>query len=71
MHLVSREAQTISIDSLDLAVAFAKGESIHTENSYKYDDSTLQDLAAAAGFAIERRWTDGNEWFADLLLVAR
>src|SRR4029079_13802820 len=30
MHLVSREEQTVSIDTLGLQVAFAEGETIHT-----------------------------------------
>ena len=68
MHLVSRRAQTVHVG--DLTVSFAEGESIHTENSHKYDDATLEALAACAGFRIERRWTDSRGWFADLLLVA-
>jgi dimethylhistidine N-methyltransferase len=66
MHLVSRRAQTVRVG--DDAFSFAEGESIHTENSYKYDDATLEALAARAGFRIERRWMDSRGWFADLLL---
>jgi len=36
MHLVSRIAQQANVGALDFAVEFAAGESIHTENSYKY-----------------------------------
>jgi L-histidine N-alpha-methyltransferase len=68
MHLVSREAQRVLIDGYD--VAFEEGESIHTENSYKYDDASLDALAEAGGFAIEQRWLDSNGYFADLLMVA-
>jgi probable methyltransferase len=68
MHLVSRRAQRVMIDGYE--IAFDEGETIHTENSYKYDDASLQGLAAAGGFTIERRWTDSNGYFADLLLVA-
>jgi len=70
MHLDSRRAQTVRIDALDLDVAFAEGESIHTENSYKYDDATLQALARDSGFALEQTWTDQQRRFADVLLVA-
>jgi dimethylhistidine N-methyltransferase len=69
MHLVSRRAQSVRVGSDTFN--FAEGESIHTENSYKYDDATLDALAAQAGYRIERQWTDGNGWFADLLMVAR
>jgi L-histidine N-alpha-methyltransferase len=68
MHLVSRKAQRVLIDGYE--VAFDEGESIHTENSYKYDDESLHALAEAGGFSIERRWCDGNGYFADLLMVA-
>ena len=70
MHLASRDAQRVRIDALDLEVAFEAGETIHTENSYKYDDTTLEAIADSAGFTIERQWTDSNRWFTDLLLRA-
>jgi len=69
MHLVSTRAQRVLIDGYE--IAFEEGESIHTENSYKYDDDSLQALAGAGGFDIERRWSDSNGYFADLLMVAR
>jgi L-histidine Nalpha-methyltransferase len=70
MHLVSKRAQRVRIDALDLDVAFDEGESIHTESSYKHDDATLAQLAAASGFTIEQRWTDSRGWFADVLMTA-
>ena len=70
MHLVSRDAQRVRIDALDLDVSFAAGETIHTENSYKYDDAVLEAIADSAGFQVERQWTDSNRWFTDLLLRA-
>jgi L-histidine N-alpha-methyltransferase len=68
MHLVSRKAQRVVIGDYD--VAFQGGESIHTENSYKYNDAGLAALAVAGGFRIERRWSDSRGYFADLLMVA-
>ena len=68
MHLVSRRAQTVRVGANQYS--FAEGESIHTENSYKYDDATLAALAARAGYRSERRWTDAKGWFADLLMIA-
>lgn len=70
MHLDARRAHTVRIDALDIEVAFAEGESIHTENSYKYDDATLHSLARESGFSIEQTWTDQRRWFADVLMVA-
>jgi L-histidine N-alpha-methyltransferase len=70
MHLVSRDAQRIHIQALDLDVGFAAGESIHTENSHKYDEAALTALAAAGGLRIDRAWRDARGFFADLLLRA-
>ncbi|HEX2123845.1 MAG TPA: L-histidine N(alpha)-methyltransferase [Thermoanaerobaculia bacterium] len=70
MHLASRRDQVVRIDALDLDVAFAEGETIHTESSHKYDEPTLRELAHASGFAVERMWTDRRRWFADVLMVA-
>ena len=67
MHLESRIAQSVRIDALDLAVDFAPGETIHTENSYKYSMDQALELLAQAGFASVDRWTDPKEWFAVLL----
>jgi L-histidine N-alpha-methyltransferase len=67
MHLVSTERQKVRIAALDLEVEFAGDESIHTENSYKYDNATIERLAAEAGLRVERRWADAKGWFADVL----
>jgi L-histidine N-alpha-methyltransferase len=68
MHLVSRKAQRVLLDGYE--VFFDEGESIHTENSHKYDDRSLGSLAEAGRFTIEQRWTDSKGYFADLLMVA-
>lgn len=69
MHIVSRIVQRVRIDALDLDVDFDAGETIHTENSYKFDDARLDALARASGLTIARRWTDARRFFADVLLV--
>lgn len=71
MHLVSREEQTVSIDALGLQVAFAEGETIHTENSHKYTAEQIERIARATGFTIVNRWTDEQSWFTDALFVNR
>lgn len=70
MHLDSVRAQRVRIEALGLEIAFAEGESIHTESSYKHDAGTLAALAAAAGLRVARTWSDSRRWFADVLLVA-
>jgi L-histidine Nalpha-methyltransferase len=64
MHLVSRIAQQINIGALDLTLDFAAGETIHTENSYKYQPGQVEALLAETGFRAEATWTDPRRWFA-------
>ncbi len=64
MHLRSRIAQTVTIEELDLRVRFAAGETIHTENSYKYRRGQSEALLRSGGFSVERSWTDERNWFA-------
>ncbi len=68
MHLESRVAQTVrlsgmDIDGPDFEVDFAAGETIHTENSYKYRPGQAEAMMAAAGFAPVESWTDAQGWF--------
>ncbi|MGH8455092.1 MAG: L-histidine N(alpha)-methyltransferase, partial [Nevskiales bacterium] len=68
MHLVSRGPQRIQVAGE--AVEFAAGESIHTENSYKYSLGEFAELARRAGFAADRQWTDAQQLFSVQLLRA-
>jgi L-histidine Nalpha-methyltransferase len=71
MYLVSQKAQKVAIDRLDLQVDLAEGESIHTENSYKYSLAEIQALARQAGFEILGQWFDGRRFFSVNLLAPR
>lgn len=64
MHLVSRGKQRVRLDALDLNVEFAYGETIHTENSYKYAPGAAEARMAKAGFAAVESWTDERGWFS-------
>ncbi len=46
------------------AFEFGAGETIHTENSYKYDIAEFQALARAAGFRAQQCWTDDDRLFS-------
>lgn len=63
MHLVSQTDQTITIADDNLSVRCMRGESIHTENSYKYTPELLATLADRAGFEEEAAWLDADGWF--------
>ena len=67
MHLVSGCAQTVRIGALDLTVKFEAGESIHTENSYKYAPGQAEALLRGADFHPLQIWKDEQEWFAVVL----
>lgn len=71
MHLESRRAQHVHVAAAGFDVDFAEGETIHTENSYKFEPGQAEDLLAAAGFAPAGLWTDAREWFAVCLGRAR
>ena len=64
MHLVSRKRQTVKIPAVDLKIEFGFGETIHTENSYKYRPGQAEALLATAGFVPTATWTDELERFA-------
>jgi L-histidine N-alpha-methyltransferase len=70
MYMVSERSQRVAIDELGLEVAFAAGEAIHTENSYKYSEGEIAALLAAAGMSRERSWLGGDDGYALLLLRA-
>ena len=70
MHLFSREAQTVSVRKLSLEVNFERGESIHTENSYKFDLAALSELASETGFHLKKTWLDANQRFSLNLFTA-
>lgn len=63
MHLVSLRDQTVTIPGAGISAEFARGESIHTENSHKYTDEVLAELAERSGFVEEASWTDNRGWF--------
>lgn len=64
MHLVSAKDQEVWLPAIDLRVQFRTGESIHTENSYKYRAGDAEALLTKAGFTPESTWMDERGWFA-------
>lgn len=62
MHLISRGAQEIHLAGAVLR--FADGESVHTENSYKYTVEEFRKLALTAGFRVGSHWLDDAKLFS-------
>ncbi len=68
MFLESLKEQTAQRNGI--VIRLARGETVHTENSYKYDLGEFQGLAAASGFACRASWTDPDDYFSLILLRA-
>ena len=66
MHLVSRAPQSVAVDGV--AFDFDAGETIHTENSYKYSLDAFRALAGRAGYQPLEAWTDQERLFSVHLL---
>lgn len=66
MHLISRAAQTITLAGRP--VRFTRGETIHTENSYKYAPGRMRAMIQAAGWSVAKTWSDSNGLFTIWLL---
>ena len=69
MHLVSRVDQAVQLDGH--TIQFARGESIHTENSYKYSSEHFAALAEDSGWHCAQFWTDPARLFSLHLLEPR
>ncbi|WP_036292248.1 L-histidine N(alpha)-methyltransferase [Methylosinus sp. PW1] len=62
MRLVSRRRQTAKIGGRDFA--FSRGETIHTEDCYKYGVDEFRVTASDAGWTPGRVWTDAEALFS-------
>lgn len=62
MHLAAKREQQVRIRQETFS--FRSGETIHTENSYKYSIAEFQALARASGFLPERYWLDPSRLFS-------
>lgn len=62
MHLVSRERQSVTVGGERYRLD--EGETLHTENSYKFTVDGLRALAAGAGFRAGPVWTDPDRLFS-------
>ena len=62
MHLVSLKRQTVVVAGQRFE--FGRGESVHTEDSYKYTIAGFREIAARAGFRPRAVWTDVEQLFS-------
>lgn len=74
MHLESLAYQRVHIPGNSagpaINLSFTPGETIHTENSYKFTSPAIEVLLQSADFAITKSWHDDNHLFAVTLATA-
>jgi L-histidine Nalpha-methyltransferase len=74
MHLESLISQRVHIPANSagpaLTLHFAPGETIHTENSYKFAPATVATLLTSASFTATNSWQDPQSLFAVTLATA-
>ena len=66
MHLKSTTEQTVSINKE--LFEFLEGETIHTENCYKFTKESFTAMSSKAGLYPVKTWTDDQNLFAVMLL---
>lgn len=64
LHLVSGRKQRVTVRRLEETFDFEKGESIHTESSYKYTPPLIEEIAGNARFEVRKIFTDPKNWYA-------
>jgi L-histidine N-alpha-methyltransferase len=66
MHLKALREVEINSPYLISPVVMQKGETVHTENSYKYTFSTIENLLNSSNLRIKQVYTDARDWFSVL-----
>lgn len=64
MHLISKEITEVKVKELNISVKFEKGENIHTENSYKFTNDMINELAENSGMEFSDFYTDEKKYFS-------
>lgn len=65
MHLDA--LQDLTVQWSGVTRKFDQGQSIHTENSYKYTPAAFETLLREAGYGRIHQWRDPQDWFAVFL----
>lgn len=68
MHIKSKSDQKIKISGSEQTFYIRTSETIHTENSYKYDKIKIEKLATRSGFVVDQTFSDKNHLFNLVLL---
>ena len=66
MHLSSKKKHEVNIGKEK--INFLEGETIHTENSYKYGISQFEEIFVECGFKKRGVFTDQKKYYAVFVL---
>ncbi|MGH2575948.1 MAG: L-histidine N(alpha)-methyltransferase [Ignavibacteria bacterium] len=69
MYLESLKNQEVKINKITETVKFREGERIHTENSYKFTDEMIEELASSANLKVSKTWKDEKHYFALCMFI--
>ncbi len=64
MHLKALKDLEVESPFLSSGITIRKGETVHTENSYKFTRPRISVLADEAGLRLDKVFTDDNHWFS-------
>ena len=64
MHLRSKQKDTVHLSKGRETFTVEKGETIHTENSYKFTAADIKTFGIWAGLEVKQILSDENNWFA-------
>jgi len=66
-YLVSTKEQKVTLENLELEIEFKPWETIHTEISQKYDDTTIKRLAEKSGLIVEKEFSDAKNYYKNYI----
>jgi len=64
MHLVAKNDLTVHSPCFDADLLLMQGESIHTENSHKYNAGHIREITEETGLQLNHTHTDDRKWFS-------
>jgi len=67
MHLKANRDRQVRINGQEQVLHIKKGETIHTENSYKFKQQDIEQIGSRAGLTALSVFTDEHRWFSLVL----
>ncbi|WP_075591399.1 L-histidine N(alpha)-methyltransferase [Labilibacter marinus] len=64
MHLIANRTMTIDFPLINHKIVFKKGESIHTENSHKFNPASIKQIGDMGNLKLDNIFTDNKQWFS-------